>query len=185
MRERIRDLWFVYSAGLILGLLTGFQPASAAGTASVTLENPGHVIIAAGLDSTRGFHWRLGPAPGQRSLTWQDGVLTLPDSLDVESLRGMDLVVPCTGSLSGLGHTGQLVFQDGIYKVSEPVVLSDGIMQLYLAAGELEFQGLRVRYTAPTAKGKDPRAGYLFLGGMVLLILILLRRAALKYRNKS
>lgn len=172
-------------ATLSLTGVAAVSVASAANDGEVTLGRPGHVIISAGLDSTRGFQWQRGPGPGQRSLTWAQGVLTLPDDQEVESLLEVDLVVPCGDRLSGLGQTGRLVFRDGIYEVSEPVLLSDGVLQLYITAGELEVRGPRVRYTAPREQTKDPRAGYVFLAGMILLVVVLLRRAALRNRNKS
>ena len=173
--------------GLILGPFSGLKAQSLFGDDArpVAPGNPGYVIISTGLDSTRGFAWQWGPGPGQRSLTWADGVLTLPDTMEVESLRGVDLGIPCTGFLAGLGHSGQLVFQDGIYKVSEPVFISDGTLQLYVTAGELEVKGQRIRYSGPVEKNGDPRAGYVFLAGMILLVVVLLRRAALRSRNKN
>ena len=101
------------------------------------------------------------------------------------ALRGVDLAIPCFEALSGLGQTGRLLFKDGIYQISEPVVLSDGRLQLYLTAGELEVKGTRVRYSAPAGKSRDPRSGYVFLAGMIVLVLVLLRRAALRKRNPS
>ena len=183
--ERIRSPRWILLTGLLIPLIGDGPVLAADEEGPLTLEQPGFVILSAALDSTSGYTWQLGPGVGQRSLAWPHGVLTLPDSLPVESLRGVDLVVPCTGDLSGLGHTGSLVFQDGIYNVSEPLFLSDGTIQLYLTAGELLVLNQRVRYTAPVEKGRDPRAGYVFLSGMVLLVVILLRRAALKSRNKN
>ncbi|MBU8871916.1 MAG: hypothetical protein KOO60_13700 [Gemmatimonadales bacterium] len=185
MRALIRFRWLLFPIVLIIGLNGTAWSNSALPGDPATLGHPGYVIISAGLDSTMGFKWQLGPGPGQRSLTWPHGVLNLPDNLALESLRGVDLAIPCNGSLAGLGHTGQLFFQEGIFEVSEPILLSDGTLYLYLTAGELELLEQRVRYTAPIDESKDPRAGYMFLGGMVLLILILLRRAAMKSRNKS
>ena len=149
------------------------------------LGRPGYVIIASGLDSTLGYQWRLGPGPGQRSLTWPQGMLSLPDSVAVESLRGVDLAIACGASLAGLGSRGNLLFQDGIYPVSEPIVLSDGVLHLYLADGELEILGQRIRYAAPTEGKADPRSGYLFLAGIVLLVVVLLRRIAVRKRHRQ
>ncbi len=186
MRNPIRFIGPGFLISLFFLNIGGAIPALAYEESSVTLDSPGYVIIEAGLDSTLGFQWHLGPGPAERSLTWAFGVLNLPDSLAVESLREVDLVIPCKGSLAGLGHEGQLLFQDGIYEISEPIFLSDGVIQLYLADGILELQNQRVRYSTPSNKAeKDSRAGYLFLGGMVLLVLVLLRRAALKSRNQG
>jgi len=167
-------------AGAVAALCCSVPPAQAR---AVTLGHPGYVVITSGLDTSLGYRWELGPAPGQRSLIWADGHLALPDSLELESLRDVDLLVPVTGELGGLGNSGRLVFREGIFPVSEPIHLSDGRIELYLKAGELEIQGQRVRYTAPAAKRSDPKAGYVFLAGMVILVFVLLRRLAV--RNKK
>jgi hypothetical protein len=195
MRSRFPRTMFWLQVILVASLAFGAGPWAAAQQSDgfgeegpILLGNPGYVVISAGLDSTRGFEWHRGPGPGQRSLTWGQGVLTLADSQEVEAWLDVDLAVPCSGQLSGLGHTGRLVFQDGIFEISEPVLLSDGALQLYVTAGELEVRGQRIRYTGPaesTDRDTDPRAGYIFLAGMVLLVVVLMRRTALRKRNKS
>lgn len=168
---------------LLLVLLCAVAAATAARADSGRLGNPGYVIISAALDTTGQYAWQRGPGPQERSLTWPGGLLVLPDSLEVESLRGVDLAIPCTSELAGLGDSGALVFEDGIFGVSEPLTLSDGRIRLFVSAGELEIKGQRIRYTAPMPRGRDPRAGYVFLAGMVLLVVVLLRRAAQRSRR--
>jgi len=144
------------------------------------LGRPGYLVIEAARDSTLGFRWEAGPRPGFRSLVWDQGRLTLPDSLEPEDFARQDIGVPCTARLAGTGASGQLVLRDGIYPVSEPVILSDGHLELQVSAGELEFRGARIRYRRAVAETHTFKAGMLMLAGMMVLVVVLLRRARLK-----
>jgi hypothetical protein len=53
-------------------------------------------------------------------------------------------------------------------------------VQLQLEAGELEISGAMIRYRRPAAVPREFRSGLLLLAGMVLMIIVLLRRARLK-----
>lgn len=145
------------------------------------LGHPGYLIIAAARDSSAGFNWLEGPGPGQISLTWLDGMLTLPDSMVLEPFGQFDLAVPVTAQLSGAGASGKLDWRDGIYEISEPVMLNDGVIGLLVSEGELEILGTRIRYRAPERddpqKKVDPRASFFMLAGIMLLIGVLMRRA--------
>lgn len=175
----------ILATALLGALFAGAAGPLRAQDRPLTLGHPGYLILTAALDTTRGFSWRMGPAAGQRSLTWEQGSLVLPDTLELESMRDVDLLVPCTAELAGQGASGRLVFQDGIFPVSESLHLTDGVVDLYLTAGELEVRGQRIRYTAPRPQEGDSRAGFVFLAGMVLLVFVLLRRLAIEKRKRN
>ena len=145
------------------------------------LGHPGYLIIAAARDSAAGFQWLDGPGPDQISLTWLDGMLTLPDSLVLEPFAEHDLAVPVSSALAGAGAGGKLQWQDGTFTISEPILLTDGTVQLLASAGELEIVASRIRYRAPEVvppePGTDLRASLMMLAGVALLIAVLLRRA--------
>jgi hypothetical protein len=75
--------------------------------------------------------------------------------------------------------------RDGIYPVSEPVVLSDGRLELQVSAGELEFRGARIRYRRTVDETREFRAGLLLLAGVTLMVIVLLRRARLKASERN
>ncbi len=173
-------------ASLLLMLLpaTGAVGSEDTQPRDLVLGHPGFIVITGGLDSTLGYRWQLGPAVGQRSLTWPNGSLVVPEAMELESLRGIDLLIPVGAELGGMGQSGRLLMQEGIYPVTELIHFSDGQIQLMADDGELEIKGQRVRYTAPEAHGTDPRAGYVFLAGMVLLVFVLLRRLAVQRKKR-
>lgn len=144
------------------------------------LGRPGYLVIEAVRDSTAGFTWTTGPGPGFRSLIWDQGRLTLPDSLVVEDFSHRDIGITCTAQLAGIGGSGQLVLRDGIYPVSEPLILSDGLLELEITGGEIEIRGARIRYRRAVAETRASKSGLLMLAGMTLLVVVLLRRARLK-----
>ena len=160
---------------LVVAPVAGQEPDEA----DLTLGHPGYLVItgAATADSASGFHWQSGPSLDQRSLVWDEGMLTVPDDLQPESFGPDDLAVPCGAGLTGSGNAGRLVFRPGLYPVTEPLILTDGVVTLYVAGGELEIVGQRVRYRASRVKMKDIRASYILLAGLVLLTVVLLRRA--------
>jgi len=149
-----------------------------------SLGHPGYIIMTAAVGDTTGtFVWQAGPGPTQRSLVWAEGVLTVPVTLAPETFGPADLAVPCSAELAGGGHGGRLVFSGGKYRIDEPLLLTDGSVTLYATAGELEILGERVRYRAPRKAIKDTRSSYLLLAGLVLLTIVLLRRARLGLRK--
>lgn len=162
-------LWTVMTAGPVIGQTEADR---------FELGYPGYLIIAAARDTTLGFSWQDGPAPGFRSLVWEAGLLSFPDSLSLEHYAVRDLAIPVGPQLAGAGQQGNLVLRDGDYEISEPILLTDGIISLHAAAGRLEIQGQRIRYRPPNiSKDVDPRANFLLLGGVLLLVVVLLRRA--------
>lgn len=152
-----------------------------------TLGHPGYLIISAARDSSAGFKWLEGPGPHQISMTWLDGMLTLPDSLVLEPFGEFDLAVPVSAQFSGAGASGKLDWKDGTFAISEPVMITDGAVGLLVSEGELEILGTRIRYRAPevvkTEKKPDPRASLFMLAGIMLLIAVLLRRARRKIKE--
>jgi hypothetical protein len=160
-----------------VGVIMALTGANAAAAATTTLGHPGYVILAGAADTTAGYRWRQGPGPGQRSLVWPHGVLTVPEAFACEPFGTSDLAVAVSAELGGAGAGGGLAFTDGRYTVSEPLHLGDGRVSFYLAAGELEIHGGRIRYAPPPAAARDARAGLLFLGGMVILVAVSLRLA--------
>jgi hypothetical protein len=151
-----------------------------------TLGQPGYVIIEGVRDTTSEFTWQDGPAPGRHSLVWAEGTLSLPQTLELDAFGRQDAGVACLAGLSGVGGSGWLVFDDGIYKISEPVLLADGILELHISAGELEVRGDQIRYRRPASNSKDQdnsQANYIFLAGLVVLIVVLMRRARHRVGN--
>ena len=145
------------------------------------LGHPGYLIMEAARDSSAGYRWEKGPASGQISLRWEGGLLTIPDTLALEAFARSDLAIPVLQGLTGVGQSGSLRWQDGRYRVSEPLILADGRITSLVSSGDLEILGSRVRYrlaeySDQEEKG-DPRAPFLMLAGIVLLIWVLLRRA--------
>ena len=160
-------------------VVLAFASTAAALAAAPTLGHPGYVILSGAADTTGGYRWRPGPGPGQRSLVWPEGVLTLPVDDVCETYGPADLAVAVTADLAGLGGGGVLAFTDGHYVVTAPLHLADGRISLFLAAGKLEISGGRIRYVppAPAAGARDARAGLLLLAGMIILVAVFLRLA--------
>lgn len=150
-----------------------------------TLGQPGYLVIEAARDTVAGFRWESGPGPGHRSLLWDQGRLILPDTLEAEDFARQDIGVPCTARLEGTGASGRLVLRDGVYPVSEPVVLSDGRLELQVSAGELEIRGARILYRRTVDETPEFRAGLLLLAGVTLMVIVLLRRARLKAGERT
>lgn len=173
-----------WCAVLLVGLIVAGTPTMA-DDAPLALGQPGYLVIEAARDSAAGFRWVAGPDPGHRSLVWDQGRLTLPDTVEAEDFARFDIGVPCTARLEGAGASGQLVLLDGIYPVSEPVVLSDGRLELQVTSGELEFRGARIRYRRAVEEAGEFRSGLILLAGMILLVAVLLRRSRLKSGERT
>ncbi len=177
------------AAGLAVGTVSGAPDAAVADHA---LGRPGYLIISAARDTTGYFQETAGPGPGQHSLVWDCGQLVLPDSVTLEPFGAKDLGVRTGAALRGQSGTGFLEFRDGEFGVDQPLLLTDGVVSLYVADGELEIRGAQLRYRSPPQKAAaadhrvaDPRAGFLFLSGIVIMIVVLMRRARLQTRKTS
>ncbi len=86
-----------------------------------------------------------------------------------------------SGNLPG----GPLVFEDGLYPIKENLVLSDGVVQLVVSAGELEIHGPRFRYTRPGEISDKSKANFALIAGLLVLIGVLLRRARIILRKRA
>lgn len=144
------------------------------------LGQPGFVVIESARDSVSAFTWQAGPKAGLRTLDWDEGHLTIPDTLPVEEIGRRDIGFPCSSAFAGTGQSGQLVLKDGIFPVSESVILTDGVLRLELSGGELEIRGAMIRYRRSTSAPREFKSGLLFLAGMTLMVIVLLRRFRMK-----
>ncbi|MCP4571972.1 MAG: hypothetical protein GY838_06420 [bacterium] len=142
-----------------------------------TLGEPGYLVLAGAADSTDVYIWQDGPGEGRRSLVWDEGMLTVPADLVGETYGRHDLGFPCGATLAGNGRGGRLVFEPGTFPIDEPLRLGDGSLDFYAADGELEIRAGRIRYSRAASRQKDPRASFIMLAGMVVLTVVLLRRA--------
>ncbi len=149
------------------------------------LEQPGILIITAASDTSAGFFWRPGPGEGRISLVWDGGVLSVPDTLAMDGFPNNNLGIPLRPGFAGSGAQGPLLLDDGVYSVSESLMMGDGIIQLMISDGELEIYGPRFRYTRPVTKPFDDKtkANFLLIAGLLLLIAVLLRRSRMILRS--
>jgi hypothetical protein len=166
--------------GLILMSMLAVVPKSV--VANNSLGRDGYLIIEGVRDSLSEFSRQDGPKVGFSALVWPEGTLSLPDSIAFDDFGLSDVGTPCLAALSGVGNSGRLVFEDGIYPISEPVLLADGILELHLSGGELEIRGTQLRYRRPQVEDKSQKSNLIFLSGLVLLIIVLMRRARKKLR---
>jgi hypothetical protein len=164
------------------------MPLSAAGGPEdrTRLGRPGFLIVTGVRDSADGrvFQPQAGPGPGRHALVWPEGTLSLPDSMRLEPFGRADVGVACGPELSGVGNGGRLVFRDGAFPVTEPLALSDGVVEMHVSAGVLEIRGDQLRYRRPDPAKRQDRANMIFLAGLVLLIVILMRRVRLRARGR-
>ncbi len=167
---------------IFLFLVFQAPPAIAQSSASedrFSLDQPGILIITSASDTSAGFHWRSGPGTGRISLVWQGGVLTVPDTLVMDGFPNGNLGVPVREGFSGTGQDGPLMLGDGVYSVTESLMMGDGVIQLMVSDGELEIFGPRFRYSRPRFILPDDKtkANFLLIAGLLVLIAVLLRRA--------
>ncbi len=145
---------------------------------SLVLGDNGLLVITAAQDTASGYHWANGPGNDRRSLIWPSGVLSIPYDYPVDGFGAFDLAIPCGEVLGGVGEDGRLLMQDGQYRIREPVLLTDGTVYFFAEDGLLEIVATRVRYFPPEIKdSSDPRASFVLLAGLLLLIGVLIRRS--------
>ena len=175
-------------AVLMMGGLGG-DPALADRSPAQILDQPGYLVIEAAWDSQGVFVRGRDPSTHRRTLEWPEGRLSLPDTLEPERFARQDLGVPSLAGLAGSGTSGRLALIDGIYPVSESIVLTDGRLELEISAGELEIRGAMIRYrrqvTESAVANDDFKSGLLLLAGMTLLVIVLLRRVRMKTGERS
>jgi len=162
---------------VLAAVLLVVSSTAVAQTGRSELGHPGYIIIEGVRDTAMVFYWQAGPGPDSHSLVWPEGTLSLPDTLFLDEFGEWDAGLACRSELSGVGGSGRLVFQDGLYQISEPLLLADGILELHVSAGELEVRGDQIRYRRPVVKDNKTQANYIFLAGLIVLIAVLLRRA--------
>jgi len=184
-----------HPVGLACLLLTGVCAVAVAGTDTAVAEEPGvvssvlsaardgHLVVVAAADSTAGFAWVRQPERARRLLVWPAGVLSVPDSLEVSWEGSADLVVPTLAGLRGFSGTRGLAFLGGSYAIETPLLLDDGRIQLFAAAGELEIGVDRLVYRS-RAPALDGRSSYLFMAAILILSLVLLARVRSRTRRR-
>ena len=177
----VRKFLTLFCAALLAGLMVG--GVARADTERTILGRPGYLVIEGGRQENGDFRWQAGPGPGRHSLVWPEGTLSLPDSLELGQFGEQDAGISCGPQLSGVGASGQLLFRDGSYQISEPVLLADGVLELHLSAGELVVRGDQIRYRRPQVEESKTQANYIFLAGLVVLIVVLMRRARHQLRK--
>ena len=141
---------------------------------------PAYHFIEGAADTAAVFEEFGEPQTRRRILAWAEGSLSRPDSLDLEEWGPFDQGVPFTARLFGQGEFGRLILQDGIFPISEPVILADGRVELSVRSGELEIRGARIIYRRTASGPGDFRSGLLMFAGMTLLVVVLVRRARIK-----
>lgn len=188
----VRTISILISLTLFSWVQVGAQEMPAGTRTGQPLGRAGFLILVSARDSTSGYHRQDGPGAGKVSLVWEGGQLVVPDTMTLESFGARDLGVRTTAQLQGSGGAGVLEFRDGSFTVDQPLLLTDGIVSLFVARGQLEIRGAQIRYVPPTVtetstgkKPPDPVAGFLFLAGMVVMILALMRMARLRSKGRK
>nr|MEE4269715.1 hypothetical protein [Candidatus Krumholzibacteria bacterium] len=125
MSQRVGLFLLMVCSGLL-----GDAVFAQSGPRSGELGHPGYLIIGGARDSLASYQWQSGPGVGQISLTWREGMLTVPDSMVLEPFAESDLAIPVTAHLTGAGATGTLDWREGTYPVSEPVMITDGVVSM-------------------------------------------------------
>jgi len=167
------------AAGLCLVVLAAVVGVGAA--ASVAGDAPGVIWVrpAAGA----GAVWNDGPDSAIACLSWPDGLLLVPRG--AERLGGPDGAI---GVAYGAGRRGfsagrQVLFTPGRFTVREPLVVTDGSLQLFLSRGELEIANDQLIIRPGGAASGDRRAGLLLLLGMLVIVGVLTVRGRVLARR--
>ena len=171
------------------GALTAVLPTAAAaesvmGTQVAHPTGPGLLLIAAAADTSQSFRWLDWPLQKRRLLVWDDGVLSVPDTLADLRIGRDGVAFPYLARLAGVSEGRQLVFDAGSYTIAEPLLLSDGVLQAYLSRGEITIESGRIVYRLAAEEDQDPRANYVFLAAIILLSVILLARARTRVKRQ-
>jgi hypothetical protein len=163
-------------------LLLLVQVGDVTGQESVHPVRAGRLLISAGADSSAGYRWLELPVLQRRCLTWDQGILVLAEEVEVTRFGELGLLVPYSADLAGVSDGKRLLFKLGRFRLAQSLLLTDNTLSLYVTAGELEIEDGRIVYRAKQRK-TDPRAQYLLLAGIVLLISVLLVRARSRLRE--
>jgi hypothetical protein len=115
---------------------------------------------------------------GLRYWSWKKGCLIVSDP-DLIVAQGEDIISFDYGeSLRGISNARRVKLKGGQYDISTPLLLSDIGFQLFINAGTLDLEHGLLRITQE--KPRNRRADYIFLLGVLLLTLVLLRNARRK-----
>jgi hypothetical protein len=133
------------------------------------------LVIDRARDAERGFVAREQESLGRRILAWPEGVVSTPDSLDWLADADDGLAFALIGDrISATGVAGALPLAAGSYTIDTPILLTDGRLVAFFAAGRLEVGDGVVRYRAPAPP--LARGGTLYiLAGVALATAVLLR----------
>lgn len=169
---------------ILVGYLALLPLAAARGQDPIHPPYAGQLLISAGADTSAGFRWLALPDLQERylCLTWAEGVLLLPAGTEVTPFGETGLLVPFGANLVGTSAGKRLLFAPGRYRISQPSLLTDGSLSLYITAGELVIEEGRIVYRLRESAG-ELRAQYLLLAGIVILITVLLMRARSRLRQ--
>ena len=165
-------------------LLSGMVPVWAeAESENIHPARPGLIVIEAAADSAADFRWLDLPAVGTRCLVWDSGILNLQAGQEMGRYGVADLTLPYSLDLTGISEGRLLIFEAGRYEINQPLLLADKGVQLFLTRGEIEIETDRLVYRQ-TQPPTDPRAQYMLIAGIVILITILMFRARSRLREQ-
>jgi len=133
------------------------------------------LVIGDARDAGRGFVAREQPELERQVLTWPAGVVSTPDSVSWLAEGDDDLAFALIAHrASALGVAGTLPLTPGRYDIDTPILLTDGRLVAFLAAGRLEVRDGSLVYRGPTTP--IARGGTLYvLAGVALATVVLLR----------
>ncbi len=175
--------------GLLVGMVFGSGFCALAPVRAAQLQAEPHppraglLVIEAAADSAAGFRWLDLPSTGARCLVWDQGILNLDADVTTGRYGVADLTLPYGPDLSGVSGGQRLLFEEGVYTVDKPLLLAAGDLQLFVTRGELVIESDRIVYRQ-AASTRDPRAQYMVLAGMVILITILMMRVRSRLRSR-
>ncbi len=177
-----RSLQMFPACVLVAGSLAGPLVSRVEGAEPLQPARAGALLITAGADTAAGFRWLELPAIQRRCLVWADGFMTLPSDVTPEHFGQASLLVPYGPNLAGISDGRHLRFVLGKYRVERPLLLTDGVVSLYVSYGELNIEDGRIVYQA-VRRISNPKAQYLLLAGIVILITMLLLRIRSRLRR--
>jgi hypothetical protein len=140
------------------------------------------LVIAGARADSAGFVWLPWVEQRRRMLVWEQGLLSIPDSLAVVD-DGDGVAVPYRPDLIGTSGGDGLRFDAGRYQFDTPLLLDDGRLQLLVSRGALTVASGRIVYTSGSAE-VDPRSSYLFVAALLIVSFLLLARARARLKQK-
>jgi len=180
--QNVRILWIFPTCFLAVGFLAGALVPRVEGIEPLQPARAGVLLITAGADTAAGFRWLELPAIQQRCLVWANGFLMLPSDVTPERFGQSSLLVPYGSNLAGVSDGRRLRFVLGKYRVERPLLLTDGAVSLFVSYGELDIEDGRIVYQS-VRRISNPKAQYLLLAGIVILITMLLLRVRSRLRK--